>query len=176
MAFVAKLSYRGVYRHSKIWPRGMKLRTCSYEGWWRTPCRSFKAIWTKFRCTTWQNVNKLIGTHVIGYPDICLLKTTYISLTFLPPNDQKMTSSLLSGGPISPPNSTVTQTSLHSWENWPPIELYAAVFLSLSALFQLLSKVPDNNVKHSFSSHNICVSHVLPLVCQQNVSTDWDVG
>lgn len=86
---------------------------------------------------------------------------------------KKTTSLLLSGGPISPPNATVTQSSLYSLENWPPAERHAAVFLSLSALFQLMSKVADNNVKHSFSSHNICLSRVLLLVCRRNGGAEW---
>lgn len=99
-----------------------------------------------------------------------------LNFSLLPTHYQKKknpTSLLLSGGPISPPNATVAQSSLYSLENWPPAERHAAVFLSLSALFQLMSKVADNNVKHSFSSHNICLSRVLLLVCRRNGGAEW---
>lgn len=131
-------------------------------------------MWSSIACRKWQKVLKWLGA--AGHPDICLLRKNLRRLHFSPHSlskKKKTTSLLLSGGPISPPNATVIQSSLYSLENRPPAERHAAVFLSLSALFQLMSKVADNNVKHSFSSHNICLSRVLLLVYRRNGGAEW---
>lgn len=148
---------------------------------------SYMQLWRLMKGTMvmWSSVARRKWQKVIFYSPkkwlhgcTCCRSSGYLfveeNLTFLPTHYLKKTTSLLlSGGPISPPNATVAQSSLYSLENWPPAERHAAVFLSLSALFQLMSKVADNNVKHSFSSHNICLSHVLLLLRRRNGGAEW---